>query len=121
MFELTLQRIHFDTDADKRLRTLKSKTALSANIICRLGFCLSLEEVGQPQKLPIGFKQSREINRYTLLGKHDHIYVALLKTRLSKDKIPLEQIDSAFLDHLHRGLELLSARIKTVGDIGHLL
>ena len=120
MFELSLQRIPFNSDADAKLRLLKSRTALAANIICRLGFCLSLEEPGLPQNLPTEFKHGREINRYTLLGKYDHIYIALLKTRLKKDGISLEKIDTAFLSHLHKRVELLSARVKTVEDIGYL-
>lgn len=121
MPELTLQRIPFSSDADIKLRTLKTRTGLSANIICRLGFCMSLDESGQPKDLSENFKQTREINRYTLLGKHDHIYIALLKIRLLKDGISLKGLDAAFLGHIHRGIELLAARVKTVEDIGHLL
>ena len=120
MFELSLQRIPFNSDADSKLRLLKSRTALAANIICRLGLCLSLEEPSLPPNLPIEFKHGREINRYTLLGKYDHVYIALLKTRLKKDGISLDKIDTAFINHLHRGLELLSARVKTIEDIGYL-
>ncbi len=117
MQELELNRIPFTVEADNRLRSLKSRTGITANILCRLGFCLSLEEPGMPSDLPDVFTQRREINRYTLLGKHDTIYIALLITRLSKDNLSLESIDTAFLAHLHRGIEILSARIKTIGDL----
>jgi DNA sulfur modification protein DndE len=120
MDELTLQRVPFNTDADNKLRYIKSKTGLSANIICRLGFCLSLEEPGAAQKLPADFKHGREINRYTLLGKHDELYIGLLKMKLTKDRIALKSLDLDFIAHVHRGIELLSARIKTISDIGHL-
>lgn len=120
MSELSLQRIPFNPDADKKLRTLKARTSLTANIICRLGFCLSLEEPNLPRDLPEGEKPAREINRYTLLGKHDQIYIALLKTRMRKDGIPKDKIDEVFINHLHRGLELLSARVKFIGDVGRL-
>ena len=120
MRELTLQRIPFSSDADNKLRTLKAKTGLSANIICRLGFCMSLEEPGLPLKLSEEFKQNREINRYTLLGKHDSFYIALLKTRILKDKISLKTLDDVFLEHIHRGIDLLAARIKGISDLGHL-
>ena len=69
MPELTLQRIPFTEEADSRLRLLKSRTGITPNILCRIGFCLSLEEPGIPSLLPEDFKQGREINRYTLLGK----------------------------------------------------
>lgn len=120
MQELTLQRIPFNSDADSKLRYLKSKTGLSANIICRLGFCLSLEEMGSPPNLSNDFIQNREINRYTLLGKHDALYIALLKIKLLKDNIPMKYLDSEFINHIHRGIELLGARIKSIQDVAHL-
>lgn len=120
MSELTLQRIPFTPDANNKLRYLKSKTSLSANIICRIGFCLSLEESGPPPKLGIGFEQGREINRYTLLGKHDGLYISLLKIKLLNEKSSFKKIDEDFIAHIHRGIELLSAKAKSIQDIGLL-
>lgn len=120
MPELTLQRIPFTMEADNRLRMLKARTGITPNILCRIGFCLSLEEPGMPAELPEPFKTGREINRYTLLGKYDQIFVALLKTRLLKDNLLLEEIDRMFLAHINRGVEILTARVKSVGDLGHL-
>ena len=48
MPELSIQRIPFTVDADSQLRMLKARTGLTPNILCRLGFCLSLEEPGIP-------------------------------------------------------------------------
>ncbi|HFD31325.1 MAG TPA: DNA sulfur modification protein DndE [Gammaproteobacteria bacterium] len=120
MSELTLQRIPFTTEADNRLRLLKSRTGITPNILCRLGFCLSLEEVGVPELLPEDYKQGREINRYTLLGKDDLIYVSLLLVRLQRDNISLDKVNDMFLAHVHRGIELLSARVKNVSNVGTL-
>lgn len=118
MSELTLQRIPFTTEADNRLRLLKSRTGITPNILCRLGFCLSLEEVGVPELLPEDYKQGREINRYTLLGKDDLIYVSLLLVRLQQDQISLTDVNGMFLAHIHRGIELLAARMKLISDLG---
>ena len=120
MAELTLQRIPFTAHADSRLRLLKSRTGITPNILCRIGFCLSLEEQGIPALLPDNFIQGREINRYTLLGKDDQIYVSLLIVRLKNDNIPLEEINGMFLAHISRGIELLSARIKSIVDFGFI-
>ncbi len=120
MSELTLQRIPFTVEADNRLRQLKSRTGITPNILCRLGFCLSLEEVGIPEILPENYKQGREINRYTLLGKDDLIYVSLLLVRLQRDKISLDKVNDMFLAHVNRGVEVLAARVKLIGDIGHV-
>ena len=120
MAELTLQRIPFTEEADSRLRLLKSRTGITPNILCRIGFCLSLEEPGKPAFLLDDFKQGREINRYTLLGKDDQIFVSLLLVRLERDKIPLNEANNMFLAHVNRGVEILAARIKHIGDVGVL-
>jgi len=118
MSELTLQRIPFTVEADSRLRSLKSRTGITPNILCRIGLCLSLEEPGVPAVLPGDFQQGREINRYTLLGKDDQIYVALLTIRLHNDNLLLTTLDKMFLAHINRGVELLSARVKGIADLG---
>lgn len=121
MPELTLQRIPITAETDNRLRMLKARTGINPNILCRIGFCLSLEEPNPPPELPNPFKAAREINRYTLLGKYDHVFAALLTTKLEKNKKSEENIDSSFLGHVNRGIELLAARVKSVEDIGCIL
>lgn len=120
MSELTLQRIPFTVEADSRLRLLKSRTGITPNILCRIGLCLSLEEQSIPVLLPENYPQGREINRFTLLGKDDKIYIALLIARLKNDNISLGELSNMFLAHIHRGTELLSSRVRGVGDIGQL-
>lgn len=117
MPELTLQRIPFTVEADNQLRMLKARTGITPNILCRLGFCLSLEEQGVPDDIENGTKFGREINRYTLLGKYDKLFVALLVTRLLQDNISRTDIDKMFLSHINRGIKLLSARVKHVANI----
>lgn len=120
MSELTLPRIPFTVEADNRLRMLKSRTGITPNILCRIGFCLSLEEPSIPAILPDDYTQGREINRYTLLGKDDLIYVSLLAARLHKDEVPLAEINNMFLAHINRGIEVLAARVKAISDLGSL-
>lgn len=118
MSELTLQRIPFTEEADSRLRLLKTRTGITPNILCRIGFCMSLEEPGTPVLLPEKFNQGREINRYTLLGKDDQIYVSLLIIRINRENIPSTMVNDMFLAHINRGVEILAARIKTIVDLG---
>lgn len=120
MSELTLQRIPFTVEADNRLRLLKSRTGITPNILCRIGLCLSLEEPSIPTLLSEDYQLGREINRYTLLGKDDQIYIALLATRLIKDNISLTNINTMFLAHINRGTQLLATRIKNLSDIAYL-
>lgn len=117
MPELTLQRIPFTVEADNQLRMLKARTGITPNILCRLGFCLSIEETGIPKEIPTDYKQGREINRYTLLGKYDSTYVSLLIARLLQDKISITKIDKMFLAHINRGVYMLASRVKSVTDI----
>ena len=48
MPKLTVHRVRFSKEADSRLKTLKTKTGITPNLLCRIGFCLSLEEPGIP-------------------------------------------------------------------------
>ena len=121
MHDLTLQRIPFSLDIDNRLRTAKSRTGITPNILCRMGFCLSLEEPGIPNTLSDTNEIGREINRYTLLGKFDMLFVALMKTWLQKKKIDFSRIDEMFIAHMNRGAEIVVSRVKSVGDIASLI
>ena len=121
MHELTLQRIPFTVDADNQLRMLKARTGITPNILCRIGFCLSLKEPGIPATIGgENAKFGREINRYTLLGKYDKLFVALLTTRLLQDNLSLAKTDRMFLAHINRGVEILIARVKCVVDLHQL-
>ncbi len=120
MSKLTLQRIPFTAEADSRLRLLKARTGITPNILCRIGLCLSLEEPGVPTLLAKDYTQGREINRYTLLGKDDLIYISLLAIRLHKDNISIKTIDDMFLAHVNRGVEILSTRVRSISDIDSL-
>ena len=51
------------------MRTLKGRTQITPNLLCRLGFAMSLEEAGNPPPIQLeGDEVGREINRNTLLG-----------------------------------------------------
>lgn len=45
---MPLNRIYVGEEIDLRLRNLKARTGLTPNLLCRLGFCLSLAEPGVP-------------------------------------------------------------------------
>ena len=120
MPELTLKRIPFTETADNQLRMLKARTGITPNILCRLGFCLSLETIQIPAKLEKGFKPGREINRFTLLGEYDRLFNALLLTQLIQDNLPITELNHYFLAHMHRGIELLASRVKSVTDLHRL-
>jgi DNA sulfur modification protein DndE len=124
MPELTLRKIPFTVEADSRLRMLKARTGLDRNYLCRLGFCLSLEEAGIPtvpsEKTPGG----REIDRYTLLGEHAQVYISLLLVWMKKHEaceLSADDIDAKFIAHMNRGVEIISSRVRSLGDISGLV
>ena len=120
MKEMNLQRIPFTADADQRLRTLKARTGITPNILCRIGFCLSLEEPSPPKPFRNEEKAAREINRFTLLGRFDRLFVALIVSHMHSQDSGFESAEDCFVAHMNRGVELLASRVKSLIDISQL-
>jgi DNA sulfur modification protein DndE len=117
---MKLSKVRLTKDASNRLRFLAGRTGLTPNLLCRIGFCLSLEEPKTPD--PDGFaEEDREFNRYTLLGEYDDIFVALLKERLHRDGGDFLDIEGQFRAHLNRGIVLLQQRVRNVADLASLV
>ncbi len=124
MAEMTLQRVQFSTDADNRMRALKGRTGITPNLLGRIGFCLSLEEPGSPALLTKKTEIGREINRYTMLGEYDEAFIALLFTWMQEKGLDVsnaENVNAQFLAHMNRGIELITARLKTLSDLERLI
>lgn len=115
-------RIHIGKETDQRLRNLKSRTGLTPNLLCRIGFCLSLAEPGIPDAQLYADGNVREFNRYTLTGQWEIFFFSLLRERLQQDGLDVEaNLEPQFKAHLNRGVTLLSQRIKTVADLTTLV
>ena len=118
---MTLSRVTVNRDVDVRLRNLRGRTGLTPNLLCRLGFCLSLEEPGIPDLELYAGDAEREFNRYTLTGQWDQLFFAMLRERLSDDGLdPEEYIEPQFKAHLSRGVFLLNQRVRSLNDIENL-
>ena len=119
---MKLNRIHLSEDSRHKLSILKGRTGLLPNVLCRLGFSLSLVDpsIPRPENYPT---DGSEFNRYTLMGEWDPLIVALLKERCAADGLPLddENLVEQFRAHLNRGVELLYARVRGVSDLVGLL
>ena len=113
---LTLKRVRFSRDADNWLRVLKARTGVTPNILCRIGFALSLDEPGVPNPAAYPEDSDREINRYTLLGEYEKTYVALLRQRVTDDGISGD-LDAQFRAHMNRGVLILAARVKSLPEL----
>lgn len=119
---MTLNRIYVGEEIDQRLRNLKARTGLTPNLICRLGFCLSLGEPGVPDPQLYADSQAREFNRYTLTGQWDMFFFALLRERLIRDDLHLEtDLEAQFKAHLNRGVQLLYQRVRNLEDLAGLV
>jgi DNA sulfur modification protein DndE len=119
---MPLNRIYVSEEVDQRLRNLKSRTGLTPNLLCRLGFCLSLSEPGIPDSELYSGDQVREFNRYTLTGQWDLFFFSLLRERLAQDGMDLEaDLESQFKAHLSRGIMLLYQRLKNLTDLTDLV
>lgn len=123
MPDLTLKKVPFTEESDNRLRITKSRTGLDRNYLCRIGYCLSLEEPGMPIT-PEKFKAAREIDRYTLLGEQSQAYLSFLKAWLNMNGIIPHsdaEFNDYFIGHMNRGVELIAMRVKSLADIAGIL
>jgi len=119
---MAFNRIYIGEDVDLRLRQLKGRTGLTPNLLCRLGFCLSLAELGIPDSHLYAEGQAREFNRYTLTGQWDVFFFALLRERLVRDKLnPETDLEAYFKAHLSRGVLMLYQRMKSLEDLADLV
>jgi DNA sulfur modification protein DndE len=113
-------KIRLTKDASNRLRFLAGRTGLTPNLLCRVGFCLSLEEPKVPN--PDEFaEEEREFNRYTLLGEYDALYIALLRERMRRDGSDFGELEGHFRAHLNRGITLLQQRVRGIADLANLI
>lgn len=118
---MSFNRIRISKSATVRLSMLKGRTGLTPNILCRIGFCLSLGEPAVPN--PENYdEEGQEFNRYTLTGEWDKFFIALLKERLLKDGLDINMdLLPQFRAHLNRGAITLFDKAKDLGDLTELL
>jgi len=116
---MKLSKLRLGKEASSRLRFLAGKTGLTPNLLCRMGFCLSLNEPTIPNPSDY-YEEEREFNRYTLLGEYDVLFVALLRERVAADGNRFG-FEESFRAHMNRGVLLLQQRLKDIDQIGSLM
>lgn len=116
-------KLRISGDATSKLRSLRQRTGLTANLLCRLGFMLSLEE-GSATGLAAPDEEGLEFNAYTLTGEYHGLFIGLLRhveNAANPESPASEQELLALLrTHIHRGVATLSARAKSALDIARL-
>jgi DNA sulfur modification protein DndE len=120
---MVFNRIYVGEEVDQRLRLLKTRTGLTPNLLCRLGFCLSLTEPIVPDPELYAEGQAREFNRYTLTGQWDMFFFAMLKERrLTQDgSDPEADLEANFKAHLSRGINMLYQRLERLEDLANII
>jgi DNA sulfur modification protein DndE len=114
-------RITIGEDATNRLKMLKANTGMTPNYLCRIGLCYSLNEPRPPNPEEYD-NDGQTFNRYTLLGEHDALYMALLKERLiQENKDPEEDLYEEFVAHLNRGVIRVHGNVRDLTDLEDLV
>jgi DNA sulfur modification protein DndE len=106
-------RVRISKTATDSLKVLKSRTAVTPNILCRIALVLSLRE-GYEVKQSAKALEGTEFNLSTLLGDQTVVYECLLRQIHGEMN---EREASLFLSaHIDDGLEKLK-RIRSVADL----
>lgn len=114
-------RVRLDGGVSNQLKRLQQTTGLTPNHLARIGLCYSLREPRPPA--PDEYNtEGKVINRFTLLGDHDALYMALLRKRIEQDGYdPDEELYYHLLAHINRGVESLSGRVHDLTDLYDIL
>lgn len=119
---MRFNKLKISADATSRLRSIRQKTGLTPNLLCRIAIMLSLEAgpIGTPESLD---EDGQEFNAYTLTGDYNGLLSAMLRfVEEEADGRRLE--DDEFLlrlrAHIQRGVGTLSVRAKGPADLARL-
>lgn len=118
---MRLTKLKISADAASRLRSLRQRTGLTPNLLCRMAVMLSLEEgaIGNVQVDEGG----QEFNAYTLTGEHHTLIVAMLQfveEGADGHSLPDEALFDRLRAHIHRGVATLAVRAKAPVDVARL-
>ncbi len=114
-------RIKIGNDATLKLQTLKGRTGLTPNILCRIAICYSLNKTKITNLIPVD-ELGQEFNRHTLMGEYDSLIVALIREKCILDGLdPEKDFMMIFKSHLNNGIVAIYARIKNISDLANLL
>jgi DNA sulfur modification protein DndE len=118
---MKINRIRFSKDASEALNKMKGKVGLNWNLICRIGFCVSLNDMTPVNPKDYKADGSIEIEKKILIGQEEDMYYALLKQRCLLEGIDESQYVDYFKAHMNRGVLLISKRVGSFKDIAQLL
>lgn len=117
-------KLRISSDATSKLRSLRQRTGLTPNLLCRIALMTSLEEGPLGGAHPPD-EEGSEFNAYTLTGEYGALFAALLRW-VEEGAVPSDPLDNDELltrlrGHIHRGVGTLSVRAKTPADVLRLV
>lgn len=121
---MRFNKLKISADATSRLRSVRQRTGLTPNLLCRAAIMLSLEEgpVGRSRRPD---ENGQEFNAYTLTGDYNGLIGALLRfveeVEPGLDE-PLgnDELVARLRAHIHRGVATLAVRAKSPADLVRL-
>ena len=121
---MKLSQIRFADRASVELKALKARLGITPNVLCRIGFCLSVEDPAPLDPAEFPSDSDRIIDRHVLLGPYDALFVAMMRQRLfeeNRDPTDDDLVGEHFRAHVHRGVHLLFKRVKSPAHFARLL
>jgi len=115
-------KLKISADAESRLRSLRQRTGLTPNLLCRMAVMLSLEE-GPVGSGTVTDEGGSEFNAYTLTGDHDRLIFAMLRLveeEQAGGRVADDELLARLRAHIHRGVGTLSVRAKAPADVALL-
>jgi DNA sulfur modification protein DndE len=117
-------KLKISSDATSRLRSIRQRTGITPNLLCRMAIMISLEE-GPLGGAAIPDEDGSEFNAYTLTGEYGALIAALLRWVEEGQTGEVELPDDVLLDrlrgHIHRGVGTLAVRAKSPTDLLRLV
>jgi DNA sulfur modification protein DndE len=108
---MSLDQFRVSQQAREQLIRLKRYTGVEHwNVLCRWAFCRSIAEPSIPPPAKIPADSNIELTWKVFGGRHQAVYMALLKERCAADGLEIsdEVLSQQFRLHLHRGIAYLA-------------
>ena len=115
------KKIELDEASTQLLKTLKFRTGLTHQYLCRIAFCISLGEPGDVDPR-VYDEKGAEFNRYTLTGEWDALFVAFLREWIALNDPDGHHSETDWVRaHINRGLAILPRRVRLLSDVAALV
>jgi DNA sulfur modification protein DndE len=119
---LRYSKLRISAEATSRIRTVRQRTLLPPNLLCRIALMQSLDE-GPLNGVTAPDEEGMEFNAYTLTGANEDAFFALLRfveEEAEEAPLPDAELIARLRAHIHRGLGTLLVRAKGPLEIARL-